>query len=318
VYLSSPQTVADFCAGPHVGGETAETYVSQAIDTQCAYPNLNGTVASIGYYTGVTSVDSIQSITALPNLPHMSAFMERTRLSSQQFNSRALQAVVGRWPAPVLAPALQGQWEQTYEEIVPGAQEVLKMWQLQNGQELISIKLFVSSGSNELAYNRFITLGSLSQRPELSLEAGPAELGHFSAVDAQPGHNRVLWLYQNVTMEIRGANTAADVVAIAQWYYQWATTHLTDELAVFLPSTDIVHTSLAVAPQDKFYVAHNSSQNIKLTFEEANGALRLLNQEDKALLFEVNKPGKASLRINLVNQDTLLVNSVTLAIPSVL
>ena len=316
VYVSDSGCVADACAGPHTGTETPQEYVTAAIDNVYPLPPhpAPGTVANISYHDGVTSVDAIQSVYELPDFPHTETFMAATGLVKKDLAIFASKAVAGKWPAPASTLVLNNEWQPLYEELVPGAEETLKIWMLKNGNDIMMIKLYVSSGANDLAYNRFITLGALSQNTELPYEAGPVGLGHYNAVGINKQLNKSFWVFHNAVLDIMCTDTATDVAGLSAWYYEWATRHLTDHLEAQLPPTGLQYSSLKPRVGESLHVTHPSAGNILLDIVNPGDALRLISKEPASMVFDVLKPATTQLQFLVTDQDTLLVASETATI----
>lgn len=313
-FLTSNGAIADACAGPHIGNEYPQTYVNNATDG--IFPNpprvQRGKITNIGYYTGVTHLGFVPSMHMLPELPHSAAFSEKIGFSQSAMAAHASQAVAGKWPEPAASSVLHHKWTVHYEEVVPGNEEVLKMWMLKNGEQMIMIKLYVVSTNNSLAANRFLSIGSLSQSSEPVYESGPAGLGHYSAISRQKGLNRIFWVYHNAVLDITSTDPGADIEGLSHWYHQWATRNLTGNLAAQLPSADVHHSSLRPKVGERLYVSLITEENTVIDFHQEEEGLQMIANEDKTLVFDAIKPSRQDLQILVIDKETLLVSSVSL------
>lgn len=326
--------IGDACAGPHIGNENAEAYVRAAIDTevpanyQDPYGNIrsawqSGGVGNIGRYQGVNQqAVQIAGLHEPPNLLHTESFKRKINFSLETVQGYVSvpQAIAGKWPEPIESPLLNNRWTAffykkwttSYEEIVPGLEENLKIWVLRNGKQTITIKLYVISGNKNLAFNRFLALGSLSQCPECPYDAGPDQLGHYSAVSLHKGCNRCFWVFHNVVLDIVTSNSSVNILSLAQWYYQWSTQNITENLSENLPLADINYSSLQPKVGDRLYVSLASDENAMLDIVKPQAGLRLISQAGGGLLFDVLPASEYSLEVLVIDRDTLLVTSQVL------
>lgn len=313
VYLSSTGCVADACAGPHTGNETPQQYVNNATDSQ--YPNppkvQRGTTANIGYYNGVTTVYKTLSAHEVPDFPHLAAFKKEVGFSEKSVKETARRGVAGKWPSPADYPAFHNTWTVYHEEIVPGEEEVVKLWMLKNGEHDIFMKIFVASGGNELSYNRFLSTGGLSQGTELAYETVKG-LGHFAAVSKDKARPHIFWVSDNVMIEISASDNATDLNALAEWYFRWADQNRTPDVTAHLPQPHLQYSSLEPRKGEQLFISHSSEDNELLDFDLEDNSLRLISAEDKILVFDVEQPVKKDLKVLVVDKDTLLVNTQSL------
>ena len=225
VSFNSNLNVGDACAGPHLGTETPQQYVTAAIDTVHVEPprTATGTIANITLYTGVTAHDLIFSGIERPEfLPHYESFVNLTKIKIGSSKVTDNSGVVGKWPEPLVHPLLAHGWTPLQEELTPGEHECLKMWQLTNGKDILSVKIFVSSQGNEIALNRFLSIGSLHQNTEEIYQPGPAGIGEFSAVTKGDGPAQFFWVYKNVVCDIFTTDRSLNVLEIGKWFADFA------------------------------------------------------------------------------------------------
>jgi len=317
VYIPAYGVVADAAAGPHMGYEMMSDYLTQLLDM--AYHKQTGLPEpgehDVLQCTGVTGIDSISSLQTLPHFTHTYAFIEENNFSFKTFCALASRAVAGKWPAPETIPYLRGAWTTFYDELVPGTDEVLKIWMLRRGNELITLKLYVASGGNELAYNRFVAQAALSQTEKPAMVADAPGMGHFSAQSAVPGENRYIWVYHNAVLEVTGSDAEIDLTLIASWYFAWASNNLAENLLSCLPSTDINYSGNSDFPGKQFVVTLDTSENTLLHFKQTGKGVRLTGRDACRLEFEVTEGYQAALQLLVVNSDTLLVNTAQMKPP---
>ncbi|MVT08474.1 hypothetical protein [Chitinophaga tropicalis] len=317
VYLPSTGCISDACAGPHIGNETPAQYVNNATDS--VYPNppavTRGTTANIGYYTGVTSIVNVFSAHQVPDLPHVAAFKKEVGFSEKSVKETGKRSIVGKWPSPAEYPAFHNKWTIYHDEIVPGEEEVVKLWMLKNGEHNIFMKIYVSSAGNELSYNRFLSTGGLSQGTAPAYERVEG-IGHYAAISKDKRQPHLFWVADNVVVEISASDNSVDLNALAEWYYRWAIKNRTMDITAHLPHPRLQYSSLEPRKGDQLFISHSSEDNELLDFLIEDEGLRLVSAEDKILVFDVQKPVKKAMKVLVVDKDTLLVNSQSLKLNS--
>ncbi|MBV8253672.1 MAG: hypothetical protein JO154_13775 [Chitinophaga sp.] len=315
VKVVSSNTVADACAGPHRGNETAAQYVAAAVDTQ--YPNPprvpQGTVNNITPYIGVTHVNTINAVKDTTSLPHLEAIKKILKYKEVKTLKEDKSGIAFKWPEPADCPVLHGKWKTDYEEIVPGAEEVVKIFMLNNGEHTMNIKLHVVSATKDLAHNRFLTITSFTERAEPSFEAGPEDLGEYCAVSTSKHYPIVVFILDNVVMQFSCSDPTTDLIGLAKWFHQAAQKHEVKDLHTHLPAAHVHHSSLQPKLGDRFYLSLSTGENAMLEFdEEGQHGLQLISEEDSVLVFDTVKAGKLPLKVLVVDKDTLLVNTHTI------
>ena len=296
--------IADSCVGPHIGNENIDQYIASATDS--VYPDppavRRGTSADVSYYLGVTHVDFIASAKVAPKTESVREF--KTMLNYEELADSSGKNIVGKWPHPSDSGVFSSDWETFHEEIVPGADEILKMWMLRGDKGTASVKLFVGSVDKQLSHNRFLNMGTLHQSVDNPFESVDDELGEYAVITKNEAYSRCIVLFQNSLLEITIYDTELDVLALAKYYYNWAKENEVDELNEYLPKMDIDY-----AKVDQYIeVSLSGEENTQLEFEDDEGAYRLMRMEDKSIVLEPqDKDGQ--LKILVIDKDTLLVNS---------
>lgn len=311
VYIPAYGVVADASVGPHMGYEMMGDYLTQLLDQ--AYHKQVGIPEpaehDVVHCTGVTGIDVINSLHVLPDFTHAHTFIKENNFSFKSFCALAGKAIAGKWPEPESIPYLRGAWKTFYEELVPGTEEVLKMWMLRRGEELITVKLYVTSGENELAYNRFVAQAALSQTEKPAMKADTPGMGHFSAESAIPGENRYIWVYHNAVLELTSSDADIDLTLIASWYFAWASNNLAEQVLPCLPTTNINYHGNGDFPGKEFVVTLDTSENTVLHFKQTGKGVRLTGRDACRLEFEITEGVQASLQLLVINTETLLVNT---------
>ncbi|GGH58104.1 hypothetical protein HNQ91_000356 [Filimonas zeae] len=314
VYIPAYGVVADAAVGPHMGYEMMGDYLTQLLDQayykQAALPEPGE--HTVEQYTGVTSTDTISSVHTLPHFTHTAAFIQENDFSFKSFCVLATKAIAGKWPEPETIPYLRGAWNTFYTELVPGAEEVMQLWMLRRDDALITVKLYVVSGNNELAYNRFVAQAALSQTEKPAMKADTPGMGHFSAHSAVEGENRYIWVYHNAVLELTSSDTDLDLNLIASWYFAWASNNLAEEVTYCLPSTDVTCNGNGDFPGKEFVVTLDTSESTLLHFTQTGKGVRLTGRDARRLEFEITAGFQASLQLLIINKDTLLVNTAHL------
>ncbi|BAV04648.1 hypothetical protein SAMN05421788_111154 [Filimonas lacunae] len=311
VYLPAYGVVADAALGPHMGYEMMPDYIEQTIDNAANIRHKRKAVTEddVMQYTGVVSVDEIYSLHRKPDLPHTNAFISQTGFSAARFLSQAQQVIAGKWPEPAAIPYIKGAWVTSYTEVVPGKEEVLKIWMLQRGEDMLMVKLYVSSGGNALAYNRFVAQGSLTQCEELALQVDNSVAAHCAVSSNSTSDNRYLCIFHNAVLDITCSNTAINLSEIAAWYIHWASNHLVNHVQNCLPGTSFQCKGNGAIAGAQFIISLDSFENTLLHFSQTGNGLRLLNREPHYLVFEVQHPSIAILDVIVMDSATLLVNA---------
>lgn len=312
VFLPSSKTVADACAGPHLGTESKTAYVMAAVDAHCPNPGQNGNAGNIAEYNGVNKTDLIESIHDIKNFPVTNNFIAKMDLVNNKIENFSDSAVAAPWPSPV--KFLPGDWKVIHQEIVPGSQEVLGLWMLQKDENMIMVKIYVSSRSNDLAFNRFLSLGSLSQRGESAYEKGPEGLGHYSAMYRGETGTQYLWIYYNIVFDIFCSDPNVDILSVARAYFQLAEENRTDDISSYLPRADINHPGLNLKTGNRITFGVPSGEDLIIDHTQTGESIKLVSNKDHRLVFEVINSDVTELEILVVNKNTLLVQSEKLNI----
>mgnify|MGYP000532132448 CR=1 FL=1 len=314
VYLTSNQAIVDSCAGPHTGTEYAADYVNNATDN--VYPNpprvRRGTTADIGYYTGVTSVNFIQSIQSSFDTPHLSTLKKVISFQNKIIKENEDQLISGVWEHPQLFQNLKGKWTSIHEEIVPGEDEVLKMHFLQKGEHSFMQKIYISSGGNKLALNRFLSIAALSQNSTFDLENGVEGTGHFSVVKSSKNSHHFIGLYHNAVIEIHTTDNSIDLTEMAKWYIKFAEGNLINRHEIQAKSTKKLH--LSGSKREQLKISLKTSKNDYIELLDAEDRARIVSIKDTEIIVDQIKKNIRTLHFLIIDKDTLLVEKETLEI----
>lgn len=302
VYLPAYGVAADAATGPHLGYEMLSDYVVNNFDCpeDDAVP-----------YSGVCSVEHITSLHQIPELLCTQEFLLHTGMDARAFVADANKTIAGKWPAAEQVPYLKGGWYPFYQEIVPGKEEVLRITMLRRGNNIMILKLYVSSGGNELAFNRFIAQGGITQGTSLPLHASVAGLGYCAACSNNENENRYVWVYHNAVLDIYSSDASADLSVVAAWYLDWADNHLVNDVQLCLPAADIDYTGNGAVAGEQFMITLNAFENTLLHFSQSGDGSRLVSREPHCLIWEILNPSIASMDVMVLDTDTLLVNNTT-------
>ncbi|WP_250436010.1 hypothetical protein [Hanstruepera flava] len=220
--------IADSCAGPHTGNEFIQQYIASATDA--VYPNPprvpRGSAANVSYYTGITNVNAIKSVKSLSMFPHIKTLKKRIAYNAKKLSDSFNNKVSGTWQDPLKFSAFGASWTSSYQELVPGEDEVLKIQMLQNGKASVMIKLYVSNNNNAISVNRFLSMASLSEREQLPFEALDGTSAQHALMANSPGNGHYIGLFHNVVLSIHTTDNAIDIGALADWYFTWAKSQL--------------------------------------------------------------------------------------------
>lgn len=189
-------------------------------------------------------VDSHKGLDKMPELQLTKELMEKVGYSNKTNTKLKNKYVVTNWLNPKECPILKNGWEVKFEDILPGEDEVIKVWNLKNGDEVIDIRLFVSSQGNHFSLNRFFALGSYISLPQSPFEKGPDYLGHYSAMSKFTENSIYFWVYHNVVFDVRTQNTTFNIDELLKWLMSSASSNLKDNLDNYLPSIDSMDLSL--------------------------------------------------------------------------
>lgn len=317
VYSAFPlnNTVADACAGPHSGNETVVQYTDSATDATFPRPPRvpRGNPGNIGYYNGVISVNAIQSMVNLSGMPQTDEFKKIVEFVDEDVVSFSNRHVAGHWPDVLDYPLLHTSWERTYEEIIPGDQEVLKMIFLTKKEKMLTIKIYVGSGDNRLMYNRFLSL-SLSQMGESPYKKGPDHLGTYSAIseNGYREYRRCFLVYYNIVVDIISNEDTLEIEELGKWYYTWAQKNLTSDLIVHLPSVAIRTSDLNAGSGRELHLSLVECENALIDFVHSEETPRLISYDGKNLVFDNLQHHHKELTVLVIDKGTLLVNKTPL------
>lgn len=303
--------IGDACAGPHLGTETISQYILSATDD--VYPNRprvsRGVSANVNYYKGVTSVNFIRSIKSLSEFELADDFVKMLNFSESKIKENQRKHVVGKWPLPTECPAVLGDWKIIHEELVPGNDEVLKLWLLKKENKMITVKIFVATDGHKLSTNRFLSLGTLYQNPDAPFETGPDDLASFSAINKNEAYSHCIWLFHNAVLEIINHDSKTDTLEMARYYYNWAIENLIDDITEYLPSIKL---NYVIDEKNELKISLDTDEHTILEVDDPEGSYRLISAEDKTLTLLPLKEARESPLVLVINKDTLLVNKTTI------
>jgi len=212
--------IVDACAGPHTGGETLAEYVEQAIDN--IYPRndngVKGTEDNIACYHGVTHIDYIKGMEKEPESRLVDEFKKIVGLKPEIVEEPDKYFVVRSWPDPQKSRVLGKRgWRLFYQDLLPGRGEILKSWTYRKKAESVTIDLYVSSGHNHYAINRFLSLGTSTTLDRIPFKKGPPGLGDFSACIETEYHSRYLWVFHNLVFDVVLTNVTFKPESLLNW-----------------------------------------------------------------------------------------------------
>jgi hypothetical protein len=334
VQFNTSKKIADACAGPHTGNENPAQYVAAAVDN--VYPSnaigRPGKASDIRLYRGVTTPNILTSARSYRQNTETSAFAKQVGISSnaskdrlypedmgQGLNIEEMQKdgnVVCAWPDPRECPVLRKEgWEVNYEEIIAGAEEVLKIWSLEKDNESIRINLYASSQGYQIAKNRFLSLGSWTTMAKNPYTKGPSFLGEHSAKFVMKGRSHYLWVFKNVVFDVETTNASFNVPTFLKWLNKLAMENVKYDISNRLPSTDAVSClDTIVRVGENATVEVKTPDDIQFDIISRGGGLRLIDEKDGSLTFRAKKESENDLTLITVDKNTLLTNSKTCSV----
>jgi hypothetical protein len=237
--------------------------------------------------------------------PHLEAVKKLVSFDPALVRANEGKHVAGTWSHPLQHPLLSGKWKSIYEDLLPGQEEVLKIWILKRGSKMIMIKLFVSSRQNSIAYNRFLTIPSHSQQAVLPFEKGSDDTGHYSVVYKHKKYQHFVGVYYNAVIEITSDDSSVDVNTVAAWYFNRASKNLTKTAVANLLSVKV---NLSGSTKEQLTISMEGPKNISLDVIEDSSKARLIKATGHLLVFDkVNQRAK-KIRVLVIDNKQLLVN----------
>jgi hypothetical protein len=305
VQLVKENKILDGCSGPHYGTESPATYVANATDANTPNPPSvrRGTVNDITYNTGIKSVNKLSSTTErsiMSENKNINDFKKAIGYDTSAENMRSTTAHLHIWESPVRSPELGKDWKVSYEEVIPGQPETIKYWKLQKFDESLMISIYIASDNGNTAHNRFLNLGSTHTLIESIFEAGPKNLGEYSA-QTYDG-SRILWVYRNFVFDVESLNSDVNILEISKWLQE--SVEDSSQRSEGFPQIENIKVSVSTLAKDKEYKIQFDCINGDLVdFSPVNG-LRLIAENINSLTFIADQEIDENLEIILVNSET--------------
>jgi hypothetical protein len=145
------------------------------------------------------------------------------------------KGVVLEWPDPLTSPQLRdGSWKLAAEVVLCERGGVVRKWAVQKADEVISISVFVAGDGNKAAREYLLWKASETMTVDVPYAKAAAPLGTLCVV-AKGDNQDLIWLFQNVCIQIRGMEAAINVAEVAHWLQQLVEAHVVDNLAAYKP-----------------------------------------------------------------------------------
>jgi hypothetical protein len=317
-YLGDYRRIADSCYGPYTGDEEASQYLNHLLDNKTPHGKQESRITSmeIRRYPGVTQVDWINGIIHMPKWPSVEQLKEEIQFSEEK-NKHLLEKVVIRdWRSPTQCPALQDGWETIFEEIIPGKGEVLKTWRLKKEKQRIDVDLYVASGGNQLAINRFLTFDLFRTNPDVSIEkTALAEfISPYLVKSTGRRHSEWFWPAYNLAFNVTFQDVPSKVQeALVIWLNGETASgksqeSLKDELNLL--RLDAIDDSTKIVKKGKpVNIILPDQPDVLCDFHLSGNGLVLVAETDKELCFRALSESNNRLVIAAVHKKTLLVRN---------
>jgi hypothetical protein len=308
--LDADNHIVDSCSGPHIGNEDIDDYILAAVDTNHVMPAryATGTSASVGYYTGVTTVDIIRPVLSnayeqkvtegIFNIEHLGSNDANSR--KVMINISSLESIMNK-----------AGWKTSYKETVGGQQECLQMLFFEKNNHLFYMRVFAAE-SNQYAINRLFDLAFNTESEEHHLTKVKGSSYHQHVESNHEGKQLVIIQHYNLVFHI---------------YTSDGKVNLTDLTKVF---ADSINNSLVPSniPNDvKVEIRHDKAtgqhhvnlldamEGDVLEFIDINSNLKVINSTDTSLVFELINREKTSFEVWSINRSNLsITKSKTLPI----
>lgn len=301
-YIEPSKNIGDCCAGPHTGNEDVNKYILKSIDQTKAH----GDARNIAYYDGVKRLGYNTGIDEITDLHFTREFSEKIGYVHKENNEMLDKFVVCEWPNPCEYPYLKEQnWKLDYEDLLPGSDEVVKLWKISNDKENIMVRVFVSSKDNNISLNRFLSLGSVTELCENPFEKGPEFLGQYSAMFKTKYYSTYLWVVNNVVFDVRAHNLTWDVEEFLKWLMSLALNNMKDSIDEYRPIVDTLDISNI---SEKNFIDDNLNDHILKYFIVKDKTLMMAHKEEKSIEIVEDKNLDDEALYIAVNEKTLLAN----------
>ncbi|HII01395.1 TPA: hypothetical protein HA351_07015, partial [Methanosarcinaceae archaeon] len=345
--LLNKDNILDSCAGPHSGNDTAEEYVSQAVDSNPAlYPAIRferpGKKEDIVIGYGVADVERIEAANPLPTPPVGSEDEKENDKKAEKLNKikelldypakyESLDPytfVCCNWPDPLANPLLSG-WAMDLEQVRVGWNGVLKQWCMHDGEERINIEIYVSNSGPAPVHERiFKTLAATAlnecvHRPNPESERhisrvqglNPENKRHITLTASTENYSQQLSAIYNVGFNVEGFNLETDITQdLLDWLENLALNGVTEDWDKF-PKLKLIEPAFpADAALGETFTCRadpeiNENKSPFLEFFTSNKNVSLEEESDLTFTFKALVPEYTPIGLVLTDRETLLSTS---------
>ena len=226
------------------------------------------------------------------------------------------------WPESTQLSELElaEDWQMRGDSVYLRAGGASREWVLENSEQEIAIRVFVSSTGPETAWRRLLDIASNTMMVDIPFQKSRKKLGDLAVVSKGERVNAVLWVYSNVCIYIERNDSDFDILSLAGALQSIMERHLITPLREHLPKIKRIELS---SPQVKLgqpvfitIVPEPDSEpkRLMIDFDMSGNSLGAVSQDDLVLEFVAEEPGDSTVTIGIVDQYNLLSVSVPVKI----
>jgi len=322
VTVGTKKTIADACAGPHIGTEDRAAYVDAATDDKMPVPPFTnrGTVEDITDYYGVTKIDSLVSLW-LSGMQTMESTTSRPVIATARSKqAEAFAAAIGHTaggdafedaPVAILDPArelAEAGFALAFTDTAIGYPECNRYYRFEQGEVNLTLTIHVSSIGPARAHERFLDLGADYQSVEPPYVSGPPGLGAASAMLTGADSSRLFWIEGNTVFDLR-ADAPIDLVPLAERLHGAVISVAEAEPpSVGLAAPDDAHAG------EELLVAVDTPQGSLVDFALGEPGLAFAGEGAGELRFKALASGLVRLAVTAADPQTLLASQQIITI----
>jgi hypothetical protein len=306
--LDSMQTVADACAGPHLGNETQAQYLAVATDGTTPSPPAvgRGKVSNITIYRGVISVSSTMTSNPAISEQGLAIFVEGTGFIAVPGGRPAVRLTA--LPRLTECPALDGFREVGDVEIDAGFPLVRGRLAATNGSGTLKLGVTVSSAGTDIAQRHYLSLGSLNMAARPVFDRGPAGIGEASAQATGADRARIIWLDRNLVFDLEGFGLAPGIIEnCAIWVDRFVRATATSDLDPGrVAIQNLSASSNTVSPGQRVTLSVATKPDYRVFIDGDHPGLYPVAEGKRDFTFEARAPSTNRVDVFAVDPSSLL------------
>jgi hypothetical protein len=195
--------------------------------------------------------------------------------------------------------------------IEPGLAECDFTWRRR--ERRVSVAIFVSGVGSRGARDKLVQLATETTTIDVPLVLGPAGLGDLAVQYMDPPYENVIWVFQNVCIEIDNDETGVEILPIARRIQSVMKAHVVPDIARYVPKVlgvDISPQSVRVGEPLTLTVRLAEGfkrDELDIEIHQIRGPSLEWNTHDAfTVTVTAEEPGRVEFQILVVDPKTLL------------